>query len=130
MSTGVIHRIPPADPAAFATPRGETVIAPGVVATIARRAAGEVDGVEVVDASGLRGVFGGGAGATADLAGRQTAVDLRLAVCWPRPIASILEEVRRHVRARVQELTGYEVTDIDVTVSSLPSPSRQRRRVE
>jgi uncharacterized alkaline shock family protein YloU len=123
-----IHRIPPPQPEALLTPRGETVVAPGVVATVARCAAAEVDGVEVVEGSGLRSILGRG-GVSADVAGRETAIDLRLAVCWPRPVPTIVEDVRRHVRARVQELTGYEVTDVDVVVGDLPSPSRPTRRV-
>lgn len=127
--TARINRIPPPQPEALATGRGETVIAPSVVSTVARCAAGEVDGVEVVDGSGLRGILGRAEGASADVASRQTAIDLRLAVCWPRPITAVVEEVRTHVRARVQELTGYEVTDVDVVVSDLPAPSKPVRRV-
>jgi uncharacterized alkaline shock family protein YloU len=124
-----VHRIPPARPEALATPKGETVVAPAVVATVARCAAGEVDGVEVVDSSGLRGLLGRSAGASADVASRQTAIDLRLAVCWPQPIPDVVERVRQHVRARVQELTGYEVSDVDIVVGSLPVPSKPARRV-
>ena len=114
------------------TGRGETTIAPSVVATIAQRAAREVDGVEVVSTGGLRGVIESlrpdrSTGARADVASRQTAVDLTLAVSWPRPVRQVTEEVRRHVKARVQELTGYEVTDVDISVDALPAPSRPRR---
>ena len=126
---GRITRIPPPQPEALATPRGETVVAPGVVATIARCAAAEVEGVEIVDASGQRGVFGGASGASADVAARETALDLRLAICWPAAIPLVVEQVRRHVRARVQELTGYVVTDVDIVVSELPAPSKPKRRV-
>lgn len=114
------------------TGRGETTIAPSVVATVAQRAAREVDGVEVVSTGGLRGVIESlrpdrSTGARADVASRQTAVDLTLAVSWPRPVRQVTDEVRRHVRARVQELTGYEVTDVDISVDALPAPSRPRR---
>lgn len=126
---GRINRIPPPQPGELATSRGETVISPAVVATVARCAAGEVDGVEVVDGSGLRSILGRAEGASADVASRETAIDLRLAVCWPRPIITVVHEVRQHVRARVQELTGYAVTDVDIVVSDLPAPSRPTRRV-
>lgn len=114
------------------TGRGETTISPSVVATVAQRAAREVDGVEVVSTGGLRGVIESlrpdrSTGARADVASRQTAVDLTLAVSWPRPVRQVTDEVRRHVRARVQELTGYEVTDVDISVDALPAPSRPRR---
>jgi uncharacterized alkaline shock family protein YloU len=112
--------------------RGETTIAPSVVAVIARRAAGEVDGVEVVSAGGLSGLLetlrpDRTTGARADVASRQTAVELTLAVCWPRPVRQVADEVRRHVKARVRELTGYEVADVDIVVDALPVPSKSRR---
>ena len=115
------------DPAAS---RGETVIAPGVIATVARKAAGEVDGVEVVHGSGL---LSKRQGATADVgAHNQTAVELRLAVCWPHPIVDVTSRVRERVREQIRVLTGYEVTDVDITVEELPQPSSRRsgRRVE
>jgi uncharacterized alkaline shock family protein YloU len=116
------------------TRRGETTIAPSVVAVIAQRAAREVDGVELVSAGGLRGLLETlhprrAVGARADVATRQTAVELTLAVSWPRPVRQVTEEVRRHVKARVRDLTGYDVADVDITVDALPAPSR-RRRVE
>jgi uncharacterized alkaline shock family protein YloU len=116
--------------------RGETTIASGVVAKIARYAASEVDGVELAGASGLRGFLGRilpgptAPGVGADLATRRTALDLHVCVAWPRPVATVTEEVRHHVRARVQELTGYEVTDVDITVDALPTPTRRRARVQ
>jgi uncharacterized alkaline shock family protein YloU len=61
------------------------------------------------------------------VASRQTAVELTLAVGWPRPVRQVTDQVRRHVKARVQELTGYEVTDVDIAVDDLPAPSRPRR---
>jgi uncharacterized alkaline shock family protein YloU len=116
--------------------RGETTIAPGVVAKIARRASQEVDGVELAGASGLRGFLGrvlpgpSAPGVGADLAGRRTALDLHVCVAWPRPIVTVTEEVRRHVRGRVQELTGQEVTDVEITIDALPAPVRRRARVQ
>ena len=117
---------------ALVTSRGETTIAPSVVATVARRAAGEVDGVEVVSTGGLRGLIDTlrpdrPTGARAEVASRQTAVELTLAVSWPRPVRQVTDEVRRHVKARVQQLTGYEVTDVDIAVDELPAPSKPRR---
>ena len=115
---------------------GETHVAPGAVAKIARQAAKEVDGVELAGASGLRGLLGRilpgptARGVGADLASRRTALDLHVSVAWPRPVATVTEEVRRHVRARVQELSGYDVTDVDITVDALPVPTRHRARVQ
>ncbi len=115
--------------------RGETVILAGVVAKVAGAAAAEVDGVELAPSSGLAGLMSklrpsDVSGASADVASRRTAVDLHLRVAWPRPIGQVTSEVRRHVRSRVQHLTGYEVTEVDIVVDALPVPSRRTRRVQ
>jgi uncharacterized alkaline shock family protein YloU len=117
---------------ALVTGRGETTIAPSVLATVAQRAAREVDGVEVVSTGGLRGLVDAlrpdrPTGTRADVASQHTAVELTVAVSWPRPIRQVTDEVRRHVKARVHELTGYEVTDVDIVVDALPAPARPRR---
>lgn len=115
-------------------PRGETVITAGVVAKVAGVAAAEVDGVELASASGLAGLMSKlrpseVSGASADVASRRTAIDLHLSVAWPRPVVQITNEVRRNVRTRVQQLTGYDVTEVDIVVDALPVPSRRTRRV-
>ncbi|CAN5608961.1 hypothetical protein BH18ACT1_BH18ACT1_09570 [soil metagenome] len=114
------------------TSKGETTIVPLVVAKVAREAAREVDDGEVAGDSGLRSLLarvrpGGSAGGTsASVASRRTALDLHVCVAYPRPVRSVTEQVRHHVRSRVQELTGYEVTDVDIVVDALPAPSRRR----
>jgi uncharacterized alkaline shock family protein YloU len=121
---------PPGAPAVTPTgDRGETVVAPRVVATVARRAAGEVEGVEVVNDSGLRRLFEP-QGASVAISPREAAIELHLSVCWPRPVADVTAAVRRRVRDQVESLTGYEVSSVDITVDHLPAPSgRPGRRV-
>lgn len=110
--------------------RGRTTVAARAVAAIARRAATEIDGVELVSRSGVRRLLAdllpGRAteGASAQVGGGTTAVELRLAVSWPRPIAEVAAETRRRVQARVGELTGYTVTDVDIVIDNLP-PARR-----
>ncbi len=111
-------------------PAGHTTIAPRAMVAIARQAASEVDGVELVAEPGLRRLMaellpgGGGHGATATVASGTAAMGLHLAVCWPRPVAQLTGEVRRHVRDKVQELTAYRVTEIDIVVDVLPPAGR------
>lgn len=114
------------------TSRGETTIAPSAVASVAQRAAQEVDGVEVVSSGGLRGWIDTvrpdrATGTRADVASRQTAVELTISVCWPRSVHQVTDAVRAHVRERVRTLTGYEVADVDIVVAELPAPSRPPR---
>ena len=114
------------------TSRGETTIAPSAVATIAQRAAQEVDGVEVVSGGGLRGWIDTlrpdrATGTRADVASRQTSVELTIAVGWPRSVRQVTDAVRGHVRERVRQLTGYDVADVDIVVAELRPPSRPQR---
>lgn len=120
----------------LAVGRGTTVVTPRAVVAIARQAASEVDGVELVSGSGLRRLLsgfrpgGGSDGASAEVTTGSASLELHLAVCWPRPVAQVTEEARRHVRSRVSELTGYAVNELDIVVDALPPPARRRRRVE
>lgn len=131
-STAQAPVVPVADPG-LVTDRGSTTIAPKVIAAIARRAATEVDGVESVEATGLQGVLSAlrsssSGGASADVAARRAAVDLRLSVRWPEPVHLVTAAARDHVRERVEHLTGHAVTDVDIAVVDLPAPSVGKRR--
>lgn len=110
---------------------GEVRVAPTVVEKIARRAAGEVDGIEVV-ATGIRSLFGSGsatAGTTADVDRETATVELSVKVRYPLPIASTTERLRRHVARRVFELAGRTVTEVDIRVVELHVDAAPRRRV-
>jgi uncharacterized alkaline shock family protein YloU len=120
--------IPDARADELTTDRGTTEVAPGAIATIARQAASEVEGVEAVGPTGLSGALApfrssSAGGATAEVAARRVAIDLDVAVHWPRSVATVTAQVRDHVRARVQELTGHVVTDVDIVVVDLPVPT-------
>lgn len=115
---------------------GRTLVRSRAVVAIARRAASEVDGVELVSRSGARRLLGdllpGGsaAGASAQVGEGVTAVELHLAVSWPCPVAEVAAAARSHVQARVGELTGYTVTEVDIVIDALPLAGRaQARRV-
>lgn len=125
-----------AAPEELAGERGTTVVAPSAVAAVARQAASEVDGVEMVGPTGLSGALAAlrsssAGGASAHVAARRTAIDLDIAVRWPRSVASVTAAVRDHVRSQVEALTGHVVTDVDIVVVDLPLPEpapRQRVR--
>jgi uncharacterized alkaline shock family protein YloU len=134
--TGVTTVPAGAETAAAPVLRGQTVVTPRALAAVAGKAASEVDGVEVVSRSGLRRFLSGllpgsgGAPASASVATASTALELRLSVTWPQPVAEVAQQARRHVRARVEELTGYVVSGVDVVVDSLPAvDARPGRRV-
>jgi uncharacterized alkaline shock family protein YloU len=115
---------------------GRTTISGRAVAAVARRAASEVPGVELVSRSGLRQRLSGllpgatpGGGVSAEVTSGTTAIELHLAVRWPEPVAAVSDEARRHVRATVEQLTGYAVRGVEIVVDALPEPSAGHGRV-
>ncbi|MBW3610386.1 MAG: Asp23/Gls24 family envelope stress response protein [Actinobacteria bacterium] len=106
--------------------KGRTVVAPRAVVAIAGQAATEIDGVELVSRSGVRRLLAdlwpgaGPDGASAQVGQGVTAVELHLAVSWPRPVVEVAAATRAHVQDRVGELTGYTVTEVDIVVDALP----------
>ena len=93
-----------------------------VIEKIAGQAAGEV-----ATAGGSSGGFLGFGSHTdllarprveVELSGGTASVDLAITVAYPTPIRQVTEQVRQHLIDRVGELTGVEVTRVDITVSA------------
>ena len=113
---------PPAD-GAERRQRGRLVLAKQVVEKIAGQVASEV--------SATGGRSGGflGVGAHTDLsarpkvdvelAGRTATLALGIAVAYPVSIRQATDHVRAQVTQRVGQLTGVEVTRVDITVVAL-----------
>lgn len=105
-----------------------TVIAPSVVATVAGVAAGETPGVHSLGGSvtgdGVLGrvraaLPGGGPsteGVQVEVGTVQAAFDLSLVAEYGAPLREMAEQVRERVIAEVQDLTGYEVTEVNIAV--------------
>ena len=51
--------------------------------------------------------------------GSKAFVNLEISVRWPASVPAITEQVRRHVRDRVRELTGLDVAEVDIIVADL-----------
>lgn len=123
--------------AGLVTSRGETIITPLVVEKIAGRAAAEVDGVGGVLQTGLSRLLpwsvGGDAPARAqaDVGDGKVQVQLVVNVLYPRPVATVTNQVRAQVSRRLTELCGLEATRVDINVPALVTPPPgARRRVE
>jgi uncharacterized alkaline shock family protein YloU len=56
---------------------------------------------------------------TVEVDGSKAFVDLEISVRWPAPVNEVTQQVRRHVRDRVQELTGLQVDEVHIVVSDL-----------
>ena len=120
---------------------GTTIIQDSVVTAIIGMAAEEVDGVSMShggtrlpgDSSSTVGEFvdnitGGGSrtrGLSVDVGERQAAADLTMNVDYGHPIPQLTEAVRERVIERVQNLTGLEVTEVNIQVNDVNLPSGQ-----
>lgn len=117
--------------------RGSTTIGNAVVSAIAGRAVGEVDGVDPShggtslpgDSSRTVGEFvgglsggGGSRGVSVEVGEEQAAVDLTLNVVYGKPVHEVAEAVRNNVVKRVENLTGLEVTEVNITVNDVTFP--------
>ncbi|RAX47235.1 Asp23/Gls24 family envelope stress response protein [Arthrobacter sp. AQ5-06] len=116
--------------------RGQTVLADKVIEKIASQVAS--------DESVAGGASGGflGIGTHADLSARPKAsvelsgniatLSVEVGMLYPVPLRQATEALRQRIRARVTELTGVEVRQIDIRVSWLTTErgdGRGRRRL-
>jgi uncharacterized alkaline shock family protein YloU len=144
MSTGTV--VPPAEP--WTPPpgrhhaadgpgpvedRGELTVADGVVEKIAAAALAEVEQI----GGAARRVLGVPLGSddpdqlarvTAAVTGSVVTLDVRCSVAYPAPVARVTDQARRHLIARIDELTGLTAAQIDITVTALTTPTATNRR--
>ena len=120
--------------------RGTTTIQDGVVSSIAAVAVGETDGIDPSH-GGTRlpgdtsptvgefvGRFAGAAGRTRGISVQvgeeQTALDLTVNVLYGRPIHQVTDALRRNVINRVENLTGLQVTEVNIAVNDVTFPEQ------
>jgi uncharacterized alkaline shock family protein YloU len=117
---------------------GTTTIQDAVVSAIVGMAAEEVDGVASShggtrlpgDSSPTVGEFvdnitGGSSrtrGLSVDVGERQTAADITVNVEYGRSIPQVTQAVREQVIERVENLTGLEVTEVNIQVNDVMLP--------
>jgi uncharacterized alkaline shock family protein YloU len=120
--------------------RGTTTIQDGVVSSIAATAVEETDGIDPShggtrlpgDTSPTVGEFvgriSGGAGRTRGISVQvgeeQAALDLTVNVLYGRPIHQVTDALRRNVIKRVENLTGLQVTEVNITVNDVTFPEQ------
>jgi uncharacterized alkaline shock family protein YloU len=118
--------------------RGTTTIQDGVVSSIAATAVEETDGIDPShggtrlpgDTSPTVGEFvgriSGGAGRTRGISVQvgeaQAALDLTVNVLYGRPIHQVTQALRQNVIKRVENLTGLQVTEVNITVNDVTFP--------
>ena len=118
---------------------GTTTIQDSVVSAIVGIAAQEVEGVSMShggtrlpgDSSPTVGEFvdnltGGGGrsrGLSVEVGERQAAADITVNVDYGRSIPQVTNAVRERVIERVQNLTGLEVSEVNIQVNDVTLPS-------
>ena len=114
--------------------RGTTTIPAKVVAQIAAQAAYETGNVGS-NAGGLLGIgarrnFESRPEAQCELYGQVAVLHLDLGLVFPTPLTSAIEDLRAHVRSRVEHLTGLSVGKIDLEISWLNPSSHVRKSLK
>jgi uncharacterized alkaline shock family protein YloU len=120
--------------------QGTTTIQDAVVSNIAAVAVAEVDGIDPShggtrlpgDTSSTVGEFVGGLtggggrtrGISVEVGDEQTALDLTVNVLYGRPIHQVTNALRENVIRRVENLTGLEVTEVNITVNDVTFPQQ------
>src|SRR5919206_94899 len=117
--------------------RGSTIISDTVVTSIAGLAAREVEGVYMGGgasrtASGMLGSLTGSesktSGISVEVGRTETAIDLRMGIEYNKNILQTVEEVRRRITDRVQNLTGLRITELNATITDITFPEKEQRR--
>jgi uncharacterized alkaline shock family protein YloU len=117
--------------------RGNTTVSDTVVATVAGRAAQEVDGIYMGGsasraAGGILGSITGSEsqtrGVSVEVGQVEAAIDLTIGIEYGRDILRTVDEVRRRISDRVQSMTGLRVTELNVTISDIIFPEEGGRR--
>ncbi len=118
----------------LSSPQGKTAIADSVVAKIAGMAAREVSGVYRMGGGGARAVgalrdrLPGSSGpsvtsgVSVEVGETQAAVDLDLVVEYGVSITDLAQDVRRNVITAVEQMTGLEVTEVNIAVGDVHLP--------
>jgi uncharacterized alkaline shock family protein YloU len=104
--------------------RGQLRIDPSVLRKIAEHTAdltpGTLRGRRTVAGVGLGSA---GAAAKATVIGQRVDLRVELALCYPGPVRSTVEQLRSRISDEIRRITGYQVRSIAVTVTGLlPEP--------
>ena len=124
------------------TELGSISIADGVVSKIAARAAAENPDAGAAAARmlgrtvpgaghlGLRGTDLAGLPKTSvDVDGSKAFLTLEISVRWPASVPVVTEQVRSHLRRRVNDLTGLSVEEVHIVVADLVTDIARPPRV-
>jgi uncharacterized alkaline shock family protein YloU len=116
--------------------RGATTISDAVVSKVAGIAALEVEGIEMGGATSrtvggfLDSWTGSGGrqarGVSVEVGEQEAAIELSMAVEYPKSIPQISEAVRNNVINRVENLVGLNVVEVNITVNDILLPEEEQ----
>ncbi len=115
--------------------RGTTTISDGVVSKIAGISAQEVEGVHMGGSASrtagglLENITGSDSqtrGVSVEVGRIETAIDLKMGIDYGKNILRTVEEVRRRITERVQNMTGLRVTELNVTIADIVFPEGEQ----
>jgi uncharacterized alkaline shock family protein YloU len=116
---------------ALVTDRGKTTIAHSVVAKIAGIAAREIAGVYNMGTGSARAMgalrerlpgsarSNVGQGVSVEVGERQAAIDVDIVCEYGVRIVDVANAVRANITDRVQEMTGLEITEVNISVDDV-----------
>lgn len=118
---------------ALSSTHGMTAIADVVVQKVAGIAAREVGGVYALGGGASRAFHAlrdripgatasAGQGVAVEVGERQAAIDLQILVEYGVSISDLARSVRRNVITAVEQMTGLEVVEVNITVSDVHLP--------
>ncbi|RIX28486.1 Asp23/Gls24 family envelope stress response protein [Amnibacterium setariae] len=122
-----------------ATTIGTTTIDDSVVEKIAGIAARSVAGVHDLGGGAARAIgalrsrVGGqdrGQGVSVEVGEKQAAVDLVVIAEYPVPLHGLADDVRSAVIDAVEQLTGLEVTEVNITIADIDVPGEDDAKAE
>ena len=119
--------------------RGVTTIRDTVVSRIAGMAAREVEGVHMGGGASrttggiLESITGSEAqtrGVSVEVGRTEVAIDLKMGIEYGKNILQTVDEVRRRITDRVQNMTGLKVVECNATISDIVFPDGEDRGQE
>ncbi len=119
--------------------RGVTTIKDTVVSRIAGMAAREVEGVHMGGSASrttggiLESITGSEAqtrGVSVEIGRTEAAIDLKMGIEYGKNILQTVDEVRRRITDRVQNMTGLKVVECNATITDIVFPDGDGRGVE
>jgi uncharacterized alkaline shock family protein YloU len=119
--------------------RGVTTIRDTVVSRIAGMAAREVEGVHMGGSASrttggiLESITGSEAqtrGVSVEIGRTEAAIDLKMGIEYGKNIPQTVDEVRRRITDRVQNMTGLKVVECNATITDIVFPDGEGRGQE